>query len=163
MKDKRSLLNIYALECIKKPYKYGATLQQAPHFFDCSSLVQYLYKKIGIDLPKSTITQAHVGKKISIDKLQIGDLLFFHGTVGHFNTEFPEGIGHVVMYIGNGQAIHASGKKGMVIVEKLTTFTKRKDLVIIKRVLNRTNSKNMDMLTFFKLKMQNLYKRMIWR
>ncbi len=129
---------------IGKPYEYGAKLSKAPKIFDCSSFIQYIFKKIGIDLPRTTIEQAHIGKAINLknNKLRIGDLMFFRGTVGRYNPEFPQGVGHVVMYMGDNKIIHAKWRKnkdgsddGEIREESLGKSLKRKDLVIIKRIL----------------------------
>ncbi len=147
MKRKEKLqerLVYLAKKQIGKPYKYGAKPSRAPKIFDCSSFIQYIFKKIGIDLPRTTIKQAHIGEAIDLknNKLQIGDLLFFKGTVGRYNPEFPQGIGHVVMYIGDNKIIHAKWRKnkdgsddGEVREEPSEKLLKRKDLIIIKRIL----------------------------
>lgn len=124
-----------AKSCLDKPYKYSAEPREAPNVFDCSSLTQYLYKQIGIDLPRTTINQAHLGNSVSIDKLQIGDLLFFHGTVGYYNEEFPQGIGHVMMYIGDNNVLQASGQLEKVVETSIDDAKKRNDLIVIKRIL----------------------------
>ena len=127
-----------------KPYKYGATPSEAPKIFDCSSFTQYLYKRIGIVLPRNALDQAHLGRKINFkkEKLEPGDLMFIKGKWGHYNPEFPQGIGHVAIYIGNGKIIHAKYKKnkngsdgGEVRKDKFQKITKRKDLIAIKRII----------------------------
>lgn len=128
---------------IGKPYTYGAKPEDAPRTFDCSSFIQYIFKQIGIDLPRSTILQAEHGTEAKLENIEIGDLLFMHGTQGFYNQKFPGGIGHVILYIGNNQTIHAASRriqenpvveKGQVeegnlqeIIEKL------KPLIVIKR------------------------------
>lgn len=105
-----------ARSLIGKPYKYGAKPEDAPDFFDCSSCMQYLYKQIGIKLPRSSISQAAYAKPKTTGYFKVGDLLFFRGRQGHYNDELfpnekePLYIGHVAMYIGNGKIIHANGK-----------------------------------------------------
>ncbi len=75
-----------------KPYRYAAA---GPDAFDCSGLVMYCYAQVGIRLPHSSYMQARCGVPVSYSELQPGDLVFFHG------------YGHVGLYIGNGQYIHA--------------------------------------------------------
>lgn len=94
-----------------RPYKYGAKMEEAPRFFDCSLFIQYVFEQIGVKLPRSTILQAGKGKEVSLGKMKAGDLMFLHGSRGFYNEEFPEGIGHVVLYIGDGQTIHAASKR----------------------------------------------------
>jgi cell wall-associated NlpC family hydrolase len=63
--------------------------------FDCSSFVQYVWAKKGVNLPRTTYDQIKVGQKVSnLAQARPGDLLFPHS-------------GHVMMYLGNGRAIHA--------------------------------------------------------
>lgn len=72
--------------------------------FDCSSLVQYAWAKVGVKLPRVTYDQIKVGKAINgLKNARPGDLLF-------------PSTGHVMMYIGNGKAIHAP-KTGDVVRE----------------------------------------------
>lgn len=136
----RKRLIHFAMKNLGKPYKYGASSYNAPREFDCSSFVQYLYKRIGIDLPRSALLQAHFGRKVNLEKdnLEIGDLVFIKGRWGHYNPEFISGIGHVAMYIGSNKLIHAEwqekGKKE-VCLNGTDKFLKRKDLIVIKRIL----------------------------
>ncbi len=130
----------FAKKHLGKPYKYGAKLHEAPKIFDCSSFIQYLYKRIGIDLPRSALDQAHLGKLINLKKenLQPGDLIFIKGSWGHYNPEFPKGIGHVFMYVGDGKVIHAKWQKvsgGRVREDEVKKILKREDLIVIKRIL----------------------------
>jgi len=131
----------FARKHLNKPYKYGARPWEAPKFFDCSSFVQYLYKRIKINLPRTALQQAHFGKRIESkkEKLEIGDLLFFKGKWGHYNPEFPGGIGHVAIYVGEGKVIEAkwneSKKAGKVKEILLEKVLKRKDFVVIKRII----------------------------
>lgn len=131
----------FARKHLGKPYKYGAKLWETPRFFDCSTFIQYLYKRIKINLPRTALQQAHFGKRIEPkkQKLEIGDLLFFKGKWGHYNPEFPGGIGHVAIYVGEGQVIEAkwneSKKAGKVREMPLEKVLKRKDLAVIKRII----------------------------
>ncbi len=135
------------------PYKYGATMADAPKFFDCSLFIQYCFKDIGIELPRTAIEQAMVGKKISLQKIKEGDLVFMKGEIGRYNKYFPEGVGHVGIYIGSGKVVHAERKRisgkyediyntkrikefGSVVIQPLDTFLKRKKpLIVIKRYI----------------------------
>lgn len=149
--QQQEILKHAAKACINKKFKYGASFLEAPFRFDCSSLVQFLYSKVGIQLPRSAIQQAHLGKKVFATTLEVGDLLFFHGTIGHYNQEFPQGIGHVAMYIGDGKIIQATGSVGRVIVSSQKEMVTRKDLIVIKRVLEQAfkQSSNSHLFTFF--------------
>jgi len=143
-KEQKSQLIALAKSLIGRPYKYGAQPEEAPNFFDCSSFIQYIFKQIGINLPRSTILQAEKGKKIKLKDLQPGDLLFFHSRQGHYSPKFPQGIGHVALYIGDGKTIHAASRRvrknpikeiGKVKEQSLKILMKKlKPLVIIKRL-----------------------------
>ncbi len=100
-----------ARKLIGKPYKFGAGLKHAPSEFNCSSLVRYVYRKMGLGLPRDTIEQIEIGKKVNKKHLQPGDLIFSKGlTVPRKNKKWPQGVGHVGIYAGEGKVIHASQK-----------------------------------------------------
>ncbi len=135
-----------AKSLIGTPYKYGATMADIPNFFDCSLFTQYVFKQIGVEIPRSTILQAEHGEEIKLENIQPGDLLFLHGTQGFYNKKFPQGIGHVVLYIGDGKTIHAASERVQenpkvieegTVEEKDLDFVleKCKPLVVIKRMI----------------------------
>ena len=129
----------FAKKHLNKPYKYGAKLYEAPKVFDCSSFTQYLYQRININLPRTTLDQAHLGKKVNFprEELQIGDLIFIKGSWGHYDPKFSQGIGHVAMYVGDNKIVHAKWQKknAKVKIESAQNLLKRKDLVVIKRII----------------------------
>ena len=88
----------YAKKYIGTPYKWGGS---SPLGFDCSGLVQYVFKSVGIDLPRVSYQQAVYGKRISLDKLRPGDLVAWD------NSPRNAGADHIAIYIGNGQIIAA--------------------------------------------------------
>jgi len=126
-KEQQEKLIAATKNLVGKPYKYGAGPSEAQNVFDCSSFTQYIFKQVGIKLPRSSILQAadQQGQEIKPNKdfsnLEIGDLLFMRGVVGHYNDElFPDReiyIGHVAIHIGNSEVIHA--RQRGVIIEKL--------------------------------------------
>ncbi|WP_307721769.1 C40 family peptidase [Paenibacillus humicus] len=73
------------------PYKFGAS-SGSTDAFDCSSFMQYIFKKNGIDLPRSSRQQAAVGTPVAKDRLQPGDLVFS-------DTNRDGVINHVSLYI----------------------------------------------------------------
>lgn len=87
------------------PYVWGGT---TPRGFDCSGLMQYVYREVGVDLPRVSRDQAKRGVTVGLDELQAGDLLFRGSPVNH-----------VAMYIGNGKYLHAP-QTGDVV--KISTF-----------------------------------------
>ncbi len=87
-----------------KPYRYGAA---GPDMFDCSGLTMYCYAQVGIYIPHSSYAQVNCGPRVAYQDLQPGDLVFFHGA------------GHVGMYIGGGQFIHAPHTGDVVRIANL--------------------------------------------
>lgn len=88
-----------ALQQQGKPYSYGAS---GPDSFDCSGLVYWSMKQAGIDIPRTSTEQRAVTQKITFEELQVGDLIFTHRT-----SVSDPAIKHVMIYIGNGQMVHA--------------------------------------------------------
>ena len=134
-----------ARSLVGKPYKYGATPEEAPECFDCSSFIQYLFKQINIELPRSSILQAadpH-GKEIApmhdLSNIEPGDVLFARGRKGHYDDDFFGGrqitIGHVGLYLGNGEVIHSRRKLGGVTIQDFKAFTAEPSdhIVMVKR------------------------------
>lgn len=91
-----------------KSYVYGAT---GPDTFDCSGLTQYCYKQaLGIDISRTTYTQLEHGSVVSSQSaLKPGDLVFPH-------------TGHVGIYLGNGQMIHAPQTGDVVKISSVYKF-----------------------------------------
>lgn len=74
-----------------KPYRYRTT---EGRILDCSGFVSYIYKEIGIILPRSAPAIANVSKKTDLSKVEKGDLLFFKGRdIGN------RSVGHVAMVV----------------------------------------------------------------
>ncbi len=130
---------------IGKPYKYGAsTFIEAPDIFDCSSLTRWLYRQIGVELPRISAEQASSGEKIEVKNLQAGDLvfrkrksdnlIFKKNSKSDFPKEFSQGIGHVGLLIAKDKVIHAESKKKKVVVENSKSFL-NKNFVLAKRIL----------------------------
>ena len=94
------------------PYVWGGS---SPSGFDCSGLVQYVFKAHGISLPRTTKEQWTVGTAIPKSQLKVGDLVFFANT-------YTSGISHVGIYVGNNQFIHASSSKGVIISSLSNTY-----------------------------------------
>ena len=101
-----------AKKYIGVPYVWGGT---SPSGFDCSGLVQYVFKAHGISLPRTTKEQWKVGTSISKSQLQVGDLVFFANT-------YTTGVSHVGIYVGDNQFIHASSSKGVIISSLSNTY-----------------------------------------
>ncbi|MCR8636407.1 C40 family peptidase [Paenibacillus sp. N5-1-1-5] len=96
------------------PYKFGATAGQTRNF-DCSSFTQYVYGKYGVQLPRTSQAQSHVGTYVSKSNLKPGDLVFFYSPIHH-----------VGIYIGNGNMLHTYGAGGVKISNMNNSFWKSK-------------------------------------
>ena len=124
--DREALLN-YAKYFKGGKYVWGGT---SPDGFDCSGYVQYLYKKHGVNLPRTAWSQSKKGQEVDLAHLRKGDLLFFL-------TDKKRGIPvtHVGIYLGNGEFIHAASKKKGIIISPITYGKYRKCFVKAKRVI----------------------------
>lgn len=109
------------------PYAFGAKSFDATHRFDCSSFTQYVYGRLGLKLPRSSRDQGMQGMAVSRQALKPGDLLFFY-VPGRFRSNSI--IGHVGLYMGGGQMIHAtpSAPSGVKITSIDSSYWKQKFL-----------------------------------
>ena len=82
--------------------------------FDCSGLVMYVYRQLGVDLLHFSGAQYHEGAPVPFDALAPGDLVFFD--LG------PLGPGHVGMYVGGGRFIQAPHSGDVVKISSLSDF-----------------------------------------
>ncbi|MFL5953052.1 MAG: NlpC/P60 family protein [Gaiellaceae bacterium] len=94
-----------ALSQLNTPYVWGGS---APGGFDCSGLVMWAYAQVGVSLPHSSYAQYGAGVPVSRDQLQPGDLVFF------------DGLGHVGIYIGGDQFVHAPHTGDVVKISSLS-------------------------------------------
>jgi cell wall-associated NlpC family hydrolase len=93
-----------AASLIGRPYVWGA---EGPGAFDCSGLTQYVYRELGIDLPRRAVSQSRVGDAAG-RRLQRGDLVFFSSDPRRTLVT------HVGIYEGSGMMIDASKRYGRV-------------------------------------------------
>lgn len=87
----------FAKSQIGDPYVWGGN---GPNGWDCSGLMVGSFSQIGVNLPRTSRAQFTVGSPIEYGQWAPGDLLFFGSSASSIH--------HVVLYIGNGQIIHAS-------------------------------------------------------
>ncbi len=93
-----------------KPYFWGV---EGPDNFDCSGYIYYCLRESGYGVGRTTAnnySKRRNWKKISKDKLEPGDLMFFR------DEERPRRMGHVGIYLGNGYMIHATPKYGGIVI-----------------------------------------------
>lgn len=96
-----------AYKHLGKSYVWGAT---GPNTFDCSGFTSYVYKQVtGQYIGRTTYDQINAGTEVSYSNLQPGDLVFPHD-------------GHVGIYIGNGQMIHAPRTGDVIKVSSVYRF-----------------------------------------
>jgi cell wall-associated NlpC family hydrolase len=93
-----------AMSQLGTPYVWGGS---APGGFDCSGLVMWAYAQVGVSLPHSSYALYGMGVPVSRDELEPGDLVFF------------DGLGHVGIYIGGGEFIHAPHTGDVVKISSL--------------------------------------------
>lgn len=108
---RQSVVN-YALQFVGYPYVYGGN--SLTNGTDCSGFVKLVMAEFGVSLPRVAAAQAGAGSPVSLDAIQPGDLLFYNS---------GGGIGHVSMYIGNGQVVHASNETTGIIVSDINYRT----------------------------------------
>lgn len=98
------------------PYRLGGSTLRG---IDCSAFVKKIYEIFNTHLPRTAREQFHIGKKVEKNELEEGDLVFF-------KTRRSNN-GHVGIYIGNNEFVHASNRNKEVKVDNLDTpyFSKR--------------------------------------
>ena len=102
----------YALQFVGYRYVWAGTSPATG--FDCSGLVQYVYSHFNYSLPRVANDQATCGIAVSRAELQPGDLLGFYSGGSY--------VGHIGIYIGNNQFVHASSSTTGVIVSELSGY-----------------------------------------
>jgi cell wall-associated NlpC family hydrolase len=109
-----------ALSQLGTPYVWAGA---QPGGFDCSGLVMWAYSQVGVALPHSSYAQWAFGVSVSQDQLQPGDLVFF------------DGLGHVGIYIGGGQFVHAPHTGDVVKISSLSDSWYASSYVGARRIL----------------------------
>jgi cell wall-associated NlpC family hydrolase len=104
--DRYSSVVGIAMQYLGVKYVWGGA---SPSGFDCSGLVMYVYAQVGVSLPHYTVAQYNYANSVSVPRseLEPGDLVFFAG------------LGHVGIYVGNGEFIHAPHTGDVVRIDSL--------------------------------------------
>ena len=116
----------YAKSFLGSKYVYGGA---SPSGFDCSGLVQYVYKHFGYNVSRSSREQAKDGKEVSKEDLQLGDIIIFKAYDDYSR------IGHVGLYIGNNEFIHANDESTGVIITSLSKGKYPERFVTARRIV----------------------------
>ena len=102
----------YAKQFIGVKYVLGGKSPETG--FDCASFTKYVYKNFGVTLGSIASDQNNVGTDVGMDDLQIGDLILFQ-------NEEKTKIGHVGIYIGGGNFVHAANPDRGVVIDNIIT------------------------------------------
>ena len=113
---KGSEIASYALQFVGNPYKAGGT--SLTDGADCSGFVQSVYKHFGYSLPRTSYAQSTAGRAVSYSEAKPGDIIYYGG--------------HVAIFIGNGQIVHASTEKTGIKVSSATY----RSIVTIRRIVD---------------------------
>jgi cell wall-associated NlpC family hydrolase len=114
----RQRLTQTARKQLRIPYVWGGTSRRG---FDCSGLIQYVYKQLNMTLPRTAAQQYRESRRVKTHELQPGDLIFFHTRLRSRSR-----INHVGMYLGNNSFIHAPRKGRTVSIDKLNSYWKKR-------------------------------------
>ena len=94
----------YALQFVGNPYVWGGS--SLTNGTDCSGFIMSVYAYFGVSLPHSSSALRSVGTEVSYSEAQPGDIICYDG--------------HVALYIGNGQVVHAANESKGIIVSNAT-------------------------------------------
>lgn len=108
--DLRAALVAYGMQFLGNPYVYGGT--DLVNGTDCSGFTSGIYAHFGISITRTSRSQAAAGREIALSDVKVGDLVFYT------NLQTGE-IGHVAMYIGNGQIIHAASETLGILISDM--------------------------------------------
>lgn len=107
----------YALQFVGNPYVWGGT--SLTNGADCSGFIMSVYAAFGVSLPHSSYALRSVGTAVSYSEAQPGDIICYNG--------------HVALYMGNGQIVHASNKKDGI---KISGNAAYREIVAVRRIFN---------------------------
>ena len=106
----------YAMNFVGNPYVWGG--KDPNTGADCSGFTSYVYAHFGISIPSYFYSQRSVGQEVSYANAQAGDLICYAG--------------HVAIYMGNGQIVHAKGTAYGIVAYDNATY---RPIITVRRVL----------------------------
>jgi cell wall-associated NlpC family hydrolase len=114
------------MSLVGTPYRYGGNTPEGG--FDCSGLVGYVFRDAaGVGLPRTSAAMSEIGeRKLAVDSLQSGDLVFFKAS---------RRVSHVGIYVGKRRFVHAPNSGGTVRLDSVDGAWWREHFVFGKRVL----------------------------
>lgn len=133
LKNTKERILTKAKEFLGTPYGFG---NKNKDLTDCSGFTQQVFNQLGVKLPRSAAEQAQYGEKISLEDIQIGDLLFYR--------TYKDEPSHVGIYAGNGQIIHASFKSRQVQFDSIEKGYYKQRFMYAKRLALNENKDNED-------------------
>jgi cell wall-associated NlpC family hydrolase len=105
-----------ASQALGTPYVFGSESLKG---MDCSGLVYWAYKQVGVSVPRSSFSFGTAGEGVSLSDAQPGDVLCIDARP----SDGRSSITHLAIYIGNNQTIHASTSQRKVVETSVSTFT----------------------------------------
>lgn len=106
----------YAMTFVGNPYVWGG--KDPNTGADCSGFTSYVYAHFGINIPSYSYSQRSVGKEVSYENAQPGDLICYAG--------------HVAIYMGNGKIVHAKGTAYGIVGNDNATY---RPIITVRRLL----------------------------
>ena len=106
----------YATQFVGNPSVWGGT--SLTNGADCSGFVQSVYANFGVSLPRTSYEQQNAGTEVSYADAQPGDLICYGG--------------HVAIYMGNGQIVHASNSQDGIKISNDATY---RTIVSVRRLV----------------------------
>lgn len=119
----------YAYSALGVRYVHGSSSMSG---FDCSGLTSWVYRQIGITIPRSTSGYYNIGVSVDYANLQPGDVICMDTRKSDGKTS----ITHVGIYVGGGQMIHASSTNHQVVICSLSNYLNYVKLITIRRILS---------------------------